>query len=111
MFATHEGLVNLTSSLKWYMDGNFALAPKLFTQLYVIRVEINKSFTTAVYVLLQNKTLTSYEQMLTTILKKCEEQNLFPDPVVVHVDFERAVITAISHVLGQYIHIQGCFTI
>ncbi|KAF0762863.1 Uncharacterized protein FWK35_00005797, partial [Aphis craccivora] len=38
--------------------------------------------------------------MLTTILKKCEEQNLFPDPVVVHVDFERAVITAITH---------GCF--
>lgn len=44
------------------------------------------------------------------ILKKCEKQNLFPDPVVVHVDFERAVITAITeYVLGQHIHIQGCF--
>ncbi len=43
------------------MDGNFALAPKLFSQLYVIRVEINKNFTTAVYILLQNKTLATYE--------------------------------------------------
>eukprot|EP00102_Acyrthosiphon_pisum_P022961 XP_016660171.1 PREDICTED: uncharacterized protein LOC107883837 [Acyrthosiphon pisum] len=48
--------------------------------------------------------------MLTIILKKCEEQHLFPDPVVVHdVDFERAVITAITHVLEQHVHIQGCF--
>lgn len=39
--------------------------------------------------------------MLTTLLKKCEEQNLYPDPAVVHVDFERALITAITHVLGQ----------
>jgi len=43
------------------------------------------------------------------ILKKCEEQHLFPDPVVEHVDLECAVITAITHVLGQDIHIQGCF--
>ncbi|KAL4097520.1 hypothetical protein QTP88_022292 [Uroleucon formosanum] len=93
-----------------YMDENFALAPKLFTQLYVIRVEINRSFTTAVYILLQNKTLTTYEQMLTTLLKKCEEQHLFPDPVVVHVDFECAVISAITrHVLGQDVYIQDCF--
>jgi len=110
MFATHEGLVNLTKSLRWYMDGNFALAPKLFSQLYVIRVEINKCFTTAVYILLQNKTLATYEMMLTTLLKKCEEQNLYPDPAVVHVHFERAVIAAITHIIGQHVHhIQGCF--
>ncbi|KAF0697291.1 Uncharacterized protein FWK35_00035520, partial [Aphis craccivora] len=101
--------LNKLQSLRWYMDGNFALAPKLFSQLYVIRVEINKKFTTAVYILLQNKTLATYEMMLTTLLKKCEEQNSYPDPAVVHVDFERAVITAIIHVLGQHIHIQSCF--
>ncbi|KAE9523056.1 hypothetical protein AGLY_016546 [Aphis glycines] len=104
MFATHEGLVNLTKSSRWYMDGNLALAPKLFSQLYVIRVEINNNFTTSVYILLQNKTLATYEVKLTTLLKKCEEQNLYPGPAIVHVDFEHAVITAITHV-----HIQGCF--
>jgi len=69
MFGTNEGLVNLTKSLRWYMDENFALAPKLFSQLYVICVEINKSFTTTVYNILQNKTLATYEMMLTTLKK------------------------------------------
>jgi len=58
-----------------------------------------------VYVLLQNKTLITYKQMLTTLLKNCEEKYLFPDPVIVHVDLERAVTTAITYVLGQYVHI------
>ncbi|KAL4084542.1 hypothetical protein QTP88_027490 [Uroleucon formosanum] len=50
-----------------------------------------------------NKTLATYEMMITTLLKKCEEQNLYPDPAVLHVDFERAVITAIIHVLSQHV--------
>jgi len=68
------------------MDGNFDQAPKHFSKLYVIREKINRSFTTAVYILLlQNKTLTTYEKMLTTLLKKCDEQhNLFPYPVIVY---------------------------
>jgi len=31
------------------------------------------------------------------------------DPLYIHVDFERAIITAIKHVLGEHINIQGCF--
>jgi len=80
------------------------LAPKLYTQPYVIRVEINKSFTIAIYILLQNKTLKTYEQMLTALLKKCEEQHLYPDPVMLNVDFGHEVYTAITHILR---HIQG----
>jgi len=42
----------------------------------------------------------TYESMLNTIImKKCEENNLFPDPVFVHGDFERAMILAIKIVL------------
>jgi len=45
-------------------------------------------------------------------LKKiCENQNLYSDPTVVHIDFECEVITAIIQVFGQYVYIQGCFTI
>jgi len=39
--------------------------------------------------------------MLTTILKKCEKQYLYSNSDLVHVDFERAVITAI---ITYYIH-------
>lgn len=38
IFSTDQGLKNLTFASTWYMDGNFALAPKQFHQLYVIRV-------------------------------------------------------------------------
>lgn len=103
MFATEEGLKHLAGASRWYMDGNFSLAPRQFQQLYVIRVEVNKTFMTAVYFLLQNKTL------LTTLLKRCDEKNVCLDPLFIHVDFERAIITAIKHVLGEHVNIQGCF--
>jgi len=38
------------------MDGNFVLSPKDFMQLYVIRIQINGIFVTAVYCLLTKKT-------------------------------------------------------
>lgn len=47
--------------------------------------------------------------MLTSLLQKCEERNLSLDPLYIHVDFERAIITAIKHVLGEHANIQGCF--
>ncbi|KAF0747828.1 Uncharacterized protein FWK35_00018231 [Aphis craccivora] len=34
IFVTHEGLQHLSNSSRWYMDGNFGLAPKDFLQLY-----------------------------------------------------------------------------
>ncbi|KAE9545182.1 hypothetical protein AGLY_000725 [Aphis glycines] len=54
--------------------------------------------------------MSTYEYMLTTLLKKCEENDLCLDPLhIIHVDFERAIITAIKHVLGEHVNIQGCF--
>lgn len=41
IFATDEVLLNLAKSSTWMMDGNFALAPVIFQQLYVIRVKVN----------------------------------------------------------------------
>jgi len=57
--------------------GNFALASKYCSQLYVIRVEINKTFTTVVYIPLQNKSLTTYEHMLTLPHFKSNIKNIF----------------------------------
>jgi len=77
MSATYKGLVNLTCSLRWYIDGNLTSAPKHFTQLYVIRVEINRNLTTAVYIFLQKKTVTTYKQMLSILMKNVKNNIYF----------------------------------
>ena len=109
IFATDEGLQNLSKSNEWYMDGNFALSPKGFMQLYVIRVQINGIFVTAVYCLLTKKTQSTYERMLNCLMEKCAEKNIFLDPMYIHVDFEKAVINAIKIVIGEHVEVNGCF--
>lgn len=60
-------------------------------QLYVIRVKRNSIFISAIYYLFTNKVQSSYEQMLNCLMKKCAEKNIFPDPICIHVDFEKSV--------------------
>jgi len=105
IFAVDEGLGILTETSIWYCDGNFNLSPDHFMQLYVIRVPKNDFFITAVYCLLERKTTSIYE----TIIKKCKQQNLFPDPRILHVDFEKAIITAANNIFGSELEIRGCF--
>jgi len=38
IFATSECLKHLAGSQKWFMDGNFAVAPKLFMQVNFVVV-------------------------------------------------------------------------
>jgi len=47
--------------------------------------------------------------MFKTIIEKCKEQNVFPDPRILHVDFDKAVITAANNVFGSELVIRGCF--
>ena len=56
IFATIENLRRLSESTTWNMDGNFAMAPNLFAQLYVIIAGFGESALPAVFVLLQRKT-------------------------------------------------------
>ncbi|KAF0740957.1 Uncharacterized protein FWK35_00022923 [Aphis craccivora] len=94
LFATDDNLKILTEAKTWYCDGNFNLSPKYFLQLYVIRVQKNDSYVTAVYYFLECKTMSIYEEMFELILTKCAEYELFPDPTYLNVDFEKAVISA-----------------
>ena len=56
IFATIENLHRLREATTRYMDGNFAMAPNLFAQLYVIIAGLGESALSAVFVLLQRKT-------------------------------------------------------
>ena len=85
------------------MGGTFAVAPRLFHQLYVVQGKCNGVFLPLAYALLQRKTQTSYEVMLRVL----EEAGC--DPSVVIVDFERSVELALHAVFGEHVTIQYCF--
>lgn len=109
IFATDDSLKYLASSEKWYVDGNFDLSPPLFAQLYVVRVKRNDFCVTAAYCLLQRKTEATYECMFRILLEECAQRNIYPEPKMFHIDFEKAAIKAIKSTYGCLITIRGCF--
>jgi len=88
VFGTESGLQLLGRSAQWYMDGNFAMAPAIFSQLYVIRVSLGDSAVTCVYALLGGKTTATYEEMLRGVSAKCDSLGCSADPQKVVADFE-----------------------
>lgn len=109
VFATNQALEHLARSTIWFMDGTFATAPRLFQQLYIIRVPLGLSAVTCVYAFLSAKSQSAYEELLRAILDKCDYLGFNPDPTNVMTDFERAMINAISTVLGPHVSSRGCF--
>lgn len=108
IFATDDGLEQLTSKI-WYVDGNFKLAPPYFQQLYVIRVRKDDLCVTSVYCFLQHKSQQTYEYVYKILLEECAARDIYLDPEVVYMDFEKGAINAVKNMLGQDIKIQGCF--
>lgn len=47
--------------------------------------------------------------MLQSLINECHNKNLYPDPINVHIDFEKAAINAVISVLGELVNIKGCF--
>lgn len=103
VFATENHVQQLASCDKWCMDGTFAVAPLLFTQLYVIQGLVNGVFLPLVYALLQRKTQSTYEILFSVL------EELGCDPSTVILDFERSVEMAVSSVFGDHVNIQFCF--
>lgn len=103
IFASETHLAQLAASDTWCMDGNFAMAPHIFMQLYVIQARVSNVFLPMIYILLQRKTQTSYEAMFRVL-----EANGC-DPSLVIIDFERSVELAMHAVFGPHVQIQYCF--
>ena len=49
VLALDEALHHLAGANTWYMDGNFKVAPRIFSQIYVIRAEVDFIFFLIVY--------------------------------------------------------------
>ena len=109
LFATSEQVQHLASATEWYMDGNFAMAPALFTQLYIIRAPLGESAVTVLYILLERKTQATYEEMLELLLDLLDDFGLQAAVTRVVLDFELAAMNAVKSKLGSTIQIGACF--
>ncbi|KAL8609404.1 hypothetical protein ACOMHN_019893 [Nucella lapillus] len=94
VFARAAGLWLLAAVETFYMDGNFAMSPNIFCQIYVIRVLLGNSPVTVVYALLPAKTRASYERLFQAVVDKCVELDLELNVQTVVTDFEDAVLRA-----------------
>ena len=108
MFATASQL-RLLQADTWMMDGNFKLAPAKILQLYVIRVPLGLITVPVVYALLQHKAQETYEELFNVLIGRCNQLRYQIDPDNVILDFENAAIQALSRVIGQDVHVKGCF--
>ena len=109
VFATNEGLRTLAAAHTWHMDGTFSMCPRIFTQLYSIRVPLGNTAVSCVYGFIQGKSQEAYETFLRAVLAGCEDLGFSPDPGNIVTDFEMATLQAISTVFGPDVHRQGCF--
>ena len=93
----------------WFMDGNYAMAPEIFQQLYIIRVPLGETAVSCVYAFLSGKSQNVYEEMLQSIVDGCERLGFTPDPTEIVLDFEKAAMQAVSSILGPHVATKGCF--
>ncbi|KAL4148891.1 hypothetical protein QTP88_003035 [Uroleucon formosanum] len=89
--------------------GTLDLHQFFFTQLYVVRVQKDSVFITAIYCILERKTQSTYEHIFRVIMEECKKRDLYPDPLNFNLDFELAVINAAKLIFGNDINIRGCF--
>ena len=109
VFATDQGLRYLCRARQWYMDGTFKTCPRLFHQLYIIRVPLDDGAITVVYAFLPGKTTAVYEEYLQALVEACNARGYDPDPQTVLVDFEVAISNAMRDVFGEQVVIRRCF--
>ena len=69
IFSADGHLQRLIASSTWCMDGNFHMAPKLFTQLYIIHAKIGECFYPLAFALMEKKTQASYEIMFRELFR------------------------------------------
>ena len=64
VFATEDGLRNLSRSQHWFIDGTFKLAPKTFDQIFIIRAKTGTGAVTSVYAVIKGKSEPIYRHWI-----------------------------------------------
>ena len=83
-FASPPAMRLLAAADTWFIDGNFAMAPRGCMQLYVIRVPLGTTAVTTVYTLLERKSQQFDQDLFQAVLDYCETLELpVPTPATV----------------------------
>ena len=109
VFAADEAIIHLANSTTWFIDGNFKVAPGMFTQVYVIRTNLDAGAVSCAYAFLPGKGGNLYVEMFTAIQRRMHLLNVVPIVTDITVDFEQAAYDAVRQVFGQQLNIHGCF--
>ncbi|XP_076039036.1 uncharacterized protein LOC143024139 [Oratosquilla oratoria] len=104
LFGRESWLQHLQSSDTWYGDGTFKIAPRLFSQVYIILAKKFNGVIPIIYALLPNKQRSTYSKMFEML--KDLEPTLSPTSIIC--DFEHAAFTAMKEVFPE-VEIKGCF--
>ncbi|CAN8004683.1 unnamed protein product, partial [Ixodes hexagonus] len=92
------------------MDGNFAMAPRLFLQLYILHVPLGETAVPVVYAFMENKTQDSYEELLNAVVAAAEATTeTSPNPGLVITVFETAAVNSARAVFGEDVTTRGCY--
>ena len=75
----------------------------------MIRAPLGESYVSCVYAFLSNKDQSTYEEMLSAIVDKCEDLGFQPDPECINMDFESAAMNSVRSVFGPHVQVHGCF--
>lgn len=95
VFAAPEQLRHLATADTWYMDGNFAMSPRIFTQLYVIRAALGDSAVTCVYAFLAG-------------VSKLQKRQLWSFSLMTQTNIRLYVLVTILDVVVRSLYIKVC---
>jgi len=101
IFSCETDLRFLSTVVNIYMDGTFDYSARFFSQFFSIHGYFNGYYVPLVFCLLPNKCKQTYTYVFRVISKKCKDLGLNFSPTNITVDFERAIINAVSEMWTQ----------
>lgn len=97
IFGTHENIRKLTECNLLYMDATFKTCPRPYSQMLVIQGDYHGRVLPFLTVLMTNKTIGDYRQILQAVKRKVLRLTGHTwEPASIVMDFEQALITAVE---------------
>ncbi len=95
-------LSSLSSAITWYMGGNFAMAPKQFKQVFVVRIVLGHVSVSVAYDLLPSKHSSAYREMFWALRTVCFDQQLVPAVQNFVTDCEKGILKAVNAIFCEH---------
>ena len=108
IMATDSCIRLLAENNRWFMDGTFKVAPRLFRQLFTVHVMLGGKVIPCVYSLMASKSKIAYKRVFRALKDYVDQQHLPAlQPISIMTDFERAMMDAVDEEFPTA-HSRGC---